>query len=153
MEKKTKILIGAAVFIVIVIIVVFMARGGSNSTANNAAANTTANEEYVSVQSDGSKVNTSPELAQAKTIDGITISNIHLTEAGGMSRILADLSNSTGSRQGGFPVKITIQNKAGESIQEITGYIDTLDAGATGQLNTAVTVDVANAYNFTVEKK
>ena len=41
----------------------------------------------------------------------------------------------------------------GNKLLSLTGVIDTVKPGETVQLNASVTADIANAYDFTVEKK
>jgi len=110
-------------------------------------------EEFVEVQADGTKVNTSNQLSKTKTIDGLEISNIRLTEKGNVSQILADVKNPTSSVKGDFPIDIKILDKTGKEIAKIGGYIDKVQPGATAELNASATVDFANAYDFEVSKK
>lgn len=154
MKRKELIIVIGIVLVLLLVIII--TRKGNNRNEQNEPKNTIVqnnNEEYVVIQEDGSKKNTSEKLAQTKTIEGITISNIRLTESGGMSKILADLKNETNKKAGGYPVTIMILNKNGETVQEVTGYIDEIEAGKSAQLNAAATVDFANAYDFTIEKK
>ena len=109
-------------------------------------------EEFVEVQEDGSKVNTSEELKKTKTIDGLEISNIRLVENNNVSQIVADITNPTNETLGDFPVDIIVRDKEGNEITTIGGYIDKVKPGETAQLNASATSDFANAYDFEVVK-
>ena len=109
-------------------------------------------EEFVEVQEDGSKVNTSEELKKTKTIDGLEISNIRLVENNNVSQVVADVTNPTNGTLGDFPVEIIVKDKEGNEITRIGGYIDRVNAGETVQLNASATSDFANAYDFEVVK-
>ena len=109
-------------------------------------------EEFVEVQEDGSKVNTSEELKKTKTIDGLEISNIRLVENNNVSQVVADVTNPTNGTLGDFPVEIIVKDKEGNEITRIGGYIDRVNAGETAQLNASATSDFANAYDFEIVK-
>ena len=109
-------------------------------------------EEFVEVQEDGSKVNTSEELKKTKTIDGLEISNIRLVENNNVSQIVADITNPTNETRGDFPVDIIVRDKEGNKITTIGGYVDKVNPGKTAQLNASATSDFANAYNFEIVK-
>lgn len=110
-------------------------------------------EEYVEVKTDGTKVNTSKELSKVKKVDGLEISNIQLIENGNLSRITADVKNTTKNTLGDCDISIIMLDKSGEEMATIGGYIDKVEAGATVKLDAAVTVDVANAYDFKIIKQ
>ena len=110
-------------------------------------------EEFVEVQEDGSKVNTSKELSKTKKIDGLEISNIRLVEKNNVSQVVADVKNPTNKTLGDFPIDIIAIDKNGNEIVRIGGYVDRVSAGETVQLNASATVDFANAYDFKVEKE
>ena len=57
-----------------------------------------------------------------------------------------------GSHSHTYEVKITLIDKERKELVTIAGYIDKVEAGDTVELNTSVTVDVANAYDFKISK-
>lgn len=161
-DKGAIIICAVAIILIIVLLVV---KGGNknpvDNTQNNVNQNTVSNvtnnnsvtEEFVEKQENGSKVNTSEQLKKTKTIDGLEISNIRLVENAGLSQIVADVKNPTSTTKGDFDIVITAVDKNGNKIAELSGFIDKVAAGKTVQLNASVTTDIANAYDFTVEKK
>ena len=110
-------------------------------------------EEYVQVLDDGTKLNVSEELKEAKKIDGLEITNIQLTQKGGQTVLLADVTNPTAQEVGATGIYIIILDRKGNEIGKIPGVISPLKVGETKQLNVGVTDDYANAYDFKVEKQ
>jgi len=110
-------------------------------------------EEFVQVLEDGTKVNISNKLKEEKTINGLTIGNIQLTEQNGQSVLLADVSNKTAQDSEMFLINIILIDKTGKEIATIPGIVAPVKAGGTQQLNAGITEDYANAYDFRVEKR
>lgn len=151
--KDKKVLIYILV-VILVIIILLIIKTNSNKGGNIVDEQKIAkDEEFVEVKSDGTKVNTSNKLAESKVIDGLEVSNIRLTGKNNISKILATVKNPSNEPKGGYAVKITLLNKQGETIKEIEAYIDKVSAGDTVTLNTAATVDFANAYDFKITRK
>ena len=149
-EEKKLILI-LVIITVIVGIIAFFAMGGKDEN-NNSTQTKQENvaEEYVQKLEDGSKLNVSEELRKTKTLDGLEFTNIQLKEIGGITTLLADVENKTGSTVDSKKVKVTVVDKSGKTITEILGIIDKLESGEKTQLNIGVTADVSNAYNFEI---
>ena len=102
---------------------------------------------------DGSKLNVSDELRKTKNVEGLEISNIQLKEIGGITTLLADVENKTGKATERKMVKIDILDNSGNVITDVQGVMDPMKAGEKVQLNTAVSADVANAYDFRINGK
>ena len=110
-------------------------------------------DEYIKILEEGKKQNNSTKLKETKKIEKLEISNIQLTYAMGQSVILADVVNTSDEKTELMKVKIIFLDKLGNKLTEINGgIIDTLQPGASTQLNMAITTDCANAYDFTIEK-
>ena len=109
-------------------------------------------EEFVEEKLDGTKVNTSSELSKTKTIDGLEINNIRLIGSGNASQLIADVKNPTDKTLGDFEVKIVLIDKEGKELVTVGGYIDKVEPSETIELNSSVTVDVTNAYDFKISK-
>ena len=67
-----------------------------------------------------------------------------------MTTLLADVINNTGSKTEVQTVDITLLDNDGQELTTVTGIISELEAGATTQLNIAMTSDYINAYDFKV---
>ena len=158
MKLKEILIVGG---IALILLAVIMVAGNKNKEKEGEAGGQTPVaqvqenkvEEFVEVKSDGTKVNTSNQLAKTKTVEGLEISNIQLTENGNLSKITANVKNPTSQTKGDFAVKITILDKNGKEMATIGGYIDKVNPGETVKLSASATVDFANAYDFKVTKK
>ena len=110
-------------------------------------------EEFVQVLEDGTKLNISNKLKEEKTIKGLKIGNIQLTEQNGQSVLLADVRNDGTQDVEMFLINIILVDKTGKEIATIPGIVSPVKAGATVQLNAGITEDYANAYDFKVEQR
>lgn len=158
-DKKWWIFIGIMIITIIVLLVVFKPTeekkndNTNNSTATNEVTIDEGNNKYVEVQEDGTRLNKSEELLKTKTIDGIEISNIKVSEKDNFTEILADAKNTTDKEVEGFWVDLIFYGDNQIMIAVISVYIPQMDAKGSATLNTNVTGDYANAYTFTINKK
>ena len=151
MKKNEKKMILALIVVGIIIIgvVLIIKNSGNSSKPSNES-----DEEFVQVLEDGTKMNVSNKLKEAKNLDGLTIQNIELTEKEGQSRLLADVTNnSTVDVTEPFFINIILLDKAGNTIDTVTGIVTPVKVGETKKLSAGITEDYANAYDFKVEKK
>ena len=152
MKKKEKrgllILILVAIAIITTLAIITNRKEkevNSDSTEENKVV-----EEFVQVLEDGTKLNTSTKLSETKTVDGLKIGNIQLTMQNGQSVLLADAENDTGKDIDIMLLDIILLDKNGNELTTIAGIIGNLKAGEKQQLNSSVTSDYANAYDFKV---
>lgn len=141
--------------IIVVIIVVLKLRGTNNDKeegARGANEENTSTVEYVE-EIDGVKINKSTKLNEAKDVNGLRITNIQLTSESGMTNLLADVTNNTGTKTEVKTVEITLLDEEGKELTTVTGILDELEAGETTQLNIAMTSNYINAYDFIVNVK
>lgn len=155
-DKKWWIFIGIVLLIIIILLIYKGSTKTKNQddTSNNGTeiSNQTENE-FVKIEEDGTKVNTSNKLSEVKTIEGLEISNIRLTEKGNVTQILANVKNTTNTDVDGFKTTMTFYDKNGEIIVILGGHIPTVKANGTATLNTNSTGDFSNAYDFKVERE
>lgn len=151
-EKRGLLLLIVVAIIIIVVISVTRKDKEVVDVQQNPTENKVV-EEFVDVLQDGTKLNNSETLSKTKKLDGLEISNIQLTYNNGISTLLADVKNTTKSTIDSYELYIVIYDKANNVIAKVPGIIDTIEPGQTAQLNTSVTADYANAYDFSVEKK
>lgn len=152
MKEKEKrgllILILVAIAIITTLAIITNRKGkevNSDSTEENKVV-----EEFVQVLEDGTKLNTSTKLSETKTVDGLKIGNIQLTMKNGQSVLLADAENDTGKDIDIMLLDIILLDKNGNELTTIAGIVGDLKAGEKQQLNSSVTSDYANAYDFRV---
>ena len=110
-------------------------------------------ESYVEEIETGLKINKSTKLNEAKEVQGLKITNIQLSTKDGMTTLLADVINNSGTKTSLKTVEITLIDKEGNELTKVTGIIDSLDVGESKQLNIGMTSDYVNAYDFKVEIK
>lgn len=152
MKEKEKrgllILILVAIAIITTLAIITNRKGkevNSDSTEENKVV-----EEFVQVLEDGTKLNTSTKLSETKIVDGLKIGNIQLTMQNGQSVLLADAENDTGKDIDIMLLDIILLDKNGNELTTIAGIVGDLKAGEKQQLNSSVTSDYANAYDFRV---
>lgn len=158
MSKKEKIIIGILVGITLIVIFIAMTRKQENKeelAQDSKSQNQTTVEqaEFVDILQDGTKLNKSDKLKETKILEGMEISNFQLTEKENVTVLLATITNTSNTTQGGYPVEIKVMDKQGNEITTVSAYIGTLEPGKTTQLNTSKTFDYANAYDLSITKK
>ena len=147
-KSKRMLLIAIILVFLIICIIFFTQRNNENNISNTNQNETT--QGYVEEIEPGVKINKSTKLNEAKDVNGILITNIQLTTESGMTTLLADVTNNTGSKTEVQTVDITLLDNNGQELTTVTGIISELEAGATTQLNIAMTSDYINAYDFKV---
>ena len=150
MKSNEKILIiGLLVVLVIVILISIIV----NKNKDEIEKNNIIDEEFVEILDDGTKLNTSNRLKEAKMIDGMEITDFQLTESNNVTLLLGTITNKSDEVKGDYPVSIKILDKQGNEIITVGGYIGELQPGQSTQLNCSATFDYANAYDFEITKK
>ena len=109
-------------------------------------------EENVQILTDGTKLNVSEKLNENKNLDNLEIQNIQLTYRNGVTNILADVVNNGSSDFENTKIDITLLDKEGNTVYKIRGIIEETPVGETSKLNTSITADFVNAYDFTITK-
>lgn len=137
---------------IILIIVMLVVKGGDKAPDNSGTQNKLT-EEFVTINENGEKENTSTQLKKTKTVAGLELTNIRLKEVGGITRLLADATNTTNSTIEELNIIVTAVDKNGNTLAEFEASVYSLSPGATTTLNAGITADVANAYDFTVRLK
>lgn len=147
---RITLILGAIGVVLVAILIWSMVRNNSKKEELGSNVNQNVKEEFVQNLSDGSKLNVSEQLQKTKKVDGLEFTNIQLREVGGITTLLADVTNTNKSTVARKIVTIDILDKTGNKITSSRAVIEDLAAGAKYQLNASVTADVANAYDFRV---
>lgn len=124
----------------------------TNEYENNQEVNDVI-EKYVKELDDGTKLNISNKLNETKRLEGLEISNIQFTYKNGMSIVLADVENTTNQDISLTPINLKLYDEQGNVLESLDGLISEVKAGERTQLNIGVSNDLANAYDFTIEKR
>ena len=147
-SEKKMILILVIVSILIIGVIWLVTRPKKEKIVENEVV-----EEFVQVLDDGTKLNISSKLQEEKTINGLKIGNIQLTEKNGQLVLLADVTNPTEKDSEIFLIDIILYDKTGKEIATVPGIVSPIKAGGKTQLNAGITEKYANAYDFKVVKK
>ena len=110
-------------------------------------------EKYVKILEDGSKLNISEKLKTEKKLENIVIKDIQLMYKDGVTNILANVENTGSTKLEATKLEITLLDDKGETVYKMQGLIEETEAGATSKLNSSITADFANVYDFVVSKK
>lgn len=156
MKKNEKIFIGILVTITIIAIVICIAvtKNKNNNDNTTDEGEEALEEKFVQMVDEATKLNISSKLNEAKTVNGIEIKNIQLTYRNGMTVLLADVTNNSGKDLTDVTdVDITLLGENNEEIITAGALISPTKAGETTQLNTSITMDYVNAYDFKVTIK
>ena len=160
-KKKGAILALVLVLLIIAVIIFAVIRSNSGDDDTEVSDSNTSTDseetedagEYATYLSDGTKINTSSKLNETKTLGGLEITDIQLTESDNATQLLATVTNTSDETDGGYVAIITLLDEDGETLVELRAYIPELEAGEDTQLNTSAGFDYANAYDFTIEKQ
>lgn len=154
-QKRLLLLLLLLIAIVAVVTIIIVATNGKNN--NNEVASLNGNEEplgeYEQKLEDGTKLNVSSKLNETKEVAGMQVGNIQLTNRNGITTLLADVTNNTGSDKGETLLTVKLLDAEGNELVSLDGIIEALQNGASAQLNMGVTADYANAYDFSIEVK
>ena len=149
-KNKKILIIGIIAIIIVVLVIILVQRNKENSKESNTAGENVV-ENYVEEIDSGVKLNKSNKLNEAKEVEGLTIANIQLTLDSGITTLLADVTNNSGSRTNAKTVQITLLDYEGNELTTVPGIIKELEVGETTQLNISLTSDYVNAYDFRVK--
>lgn len=151
-KKGLIILLVVAVLAIGVIFLVTRPKTEKNEEVSTKPENKVV-EEFVQTLDDGTKLNTSTKLNETKTVNGLKIGNIQLTNKNNQSLLLADVENTSGKDTPVTLIDIVLTDKNGNELGKVSGIIGDLKAGAKTQFTTSTQKDYANAYDFTIKVK
>lgn len=151
-NEKKRILILAILLVIALIIFFIMTRRKENNTNENDTTNVTENQQqFYEELEDGTKLNTSTKLKEAKNVEGLEIRNIQLTNKDNQTILLAEVENKSRQEDKETLIDVTILDKESNEIGTIGGMIAPLKKGEKTQLNISAMIDYANAYDFQVK--
>ena len=144
--KKKIVIIGAIAIIIVVIAIATAIFINKKDTTEDEPVESSPIKEL----EDGTKLNTRTTLNEAKSVNGLLISNIQLTEKDGMTTLLANVTNKTETRTEFKRLKIIFLDENGNEISSATAFLNPLESGESTQLNASATSNYINAYDFKV---
>lgn len=143
MTKNDKV----KIVLIIIIIAIIAGLIGIIIYVNN--LNNKNDETYV-VKEDGTIVNTSENVLQKKTVNGIEIDNINVIEKDGVTEITGELKNVSGKRVEGFYVMIDLIDKNGQVLVGLGSYIQPVDKDGTGTFDAVTTGSYADIADMKI---
>lgn len=155
-KKEIVLIVGLLVLLLVVILIV---KPNKNKTENKNESNDIVitdeveEEKYVQVLNDGTKLNTSDTLQKDKVVDGLSFTNIQLTNNNGQTVLLADVTNTTNKKSALTLVDVIILDEKGNELGKVGGIVSPLEPSETKQFNSSMTIDYSNAYDFKIVKK
>lgn len=156
MKKKEKRMI--AILVAITVVVIMIAIWMTNlkepkEEVKRQEVKVESTGENVELLEDGTRLNTSNKLKETKKINGMEISNFQLTEKDNVTLLLGTVTNTSSTKQGGYPVNVKIVDEQGNEIITVGAYLGELEPGESTQFNTSATFDCVNAYDFSISEK
>lgn len=160
-NKKALLIVVIAIVVIVVAVLIFK---NSNkrvikTATNEIDMNNTENVEII----DGKKVNNSESIKNRKNIESIgSIENLEelrsltckiteLSATSKESKVIMEVTNESNKDFEGKEVTITFYEKEGRIFGELKSYIGKIKAGERIQLEVTTTLDVTNAYDYSVE--
>lgn len=153
MNKKEMIIVGVIILIFLIVIGTLLISRKNKSENNSNNQQEAIENEFTQNLSDGTKLNTSTKLKEAKMMDNIEVKNAQLTNKNEKSVFLAEVTNKGDDKTEVTLISIMLYDKEGKEIAKIPGIIASLKPGETKQLNTTLQEDYTNAYDYKIVKK
>lgn len=145
------ILIGIGVIILVAVIIVLVARNSNKrvikTATNEIDMNNTENVEII----DGKKVNNSEEIKMKKNVEDLTCKITELSATSSKAKVVMEVTNNSNEEFAGKEVTIVFYEKEGRVYGQLKSYIGKIGAGEKIQVEVTTTLDVTNAYDYTVE--
>ena len=142
--------INVGTLVIITILVIIIASLITSRYQKQEISEPEKEESYIQENEDGIKVNKSSKLNEAKLVNGLLISNIQLTEKGGMTTLLADVTNKSEQKTNFKKLKIILLDENENEIATMVAFVNGIEVGETTQLNASTTSNYIKTYDFKV---
>ncbi len=139
MNKKTSRLIIIALIVIAIIFVIVKITSPKEDEDKQ--------ESYISRQSNGTIVNTSPKLAAKKEYKGLEFTNIKFALSESVTNLTATVKNTTSKAMETQIIDINVLDKDGTVMTTFVGQINGLEPGEETTINSGIAADYAGAYN------
>lgn len=136
------------IIILLIIAVLIFACIKLFSSNNNNESKSGENSVY---SENGEKLNTSNALKKSKKVDDYTIDNISLGFLDNVTTMKATVTNNSSDKKENVQFEITLLDKDNNKIETLIGYISSIDAKGSQNLNVSVEGDYIDAYDFDVK--
>lgn len=151
MKPNEKKMILILLIITLIVFVIFMATRKKEGNDEINQSETIKDSEYVTINEDGSKQNTSSKLQESKQLGDYSITDINVTSNNNNLTVRANITNNTGKVASEFAFKIIVLNKAGEQVGTLGAYVGNMKNGETKIINASTTMDINEVYDLKFE--
>lgn len=148
-KEKRRIVILVGITIVVIIIAILTNKNKKDEKAKNEVVE----ENSTIVLEDETILNESKKLKENKKFEGMEISNIQLTETEEETVLITTVTNTSQTKQGGYPVKIKMIDEHGKEIKNMAAYIGEIQPGKSIKMSTSAIFDSRNVYDFIITKE
>lgn len=112
-------------------------------------------EKYITHDEDGNRVNTSEKMKEAVTVDGekdLEVQGIDISSKDNKTIITGTIKNNGTRVLGDEIYNLSLKDDTGVEILSVGIYVDEVMTGEIIPFQTYATIDLANAYSYTVSK-
>ena len=94
-------------------------------------------------------VNTNKDVIKDQEVDGLKMTNTSLIYENGISTLITEVSNNTGTDYHSNDFNITVKDKDGNVMSNLKGYVGgTIPNRETRTINTSSDLDLSKAYSI-----
>ena len=151
MKTNEKKMILILLIITLIVFVIFMTNRKKEGNDEINQSETIQDSEYVEVNEDGTKQNTSSKLQESKQLGDYSITDINVTSNNNNLTVRANITNNTGKVAPEFAFKIIVLNEAGEQVGTLGAYVGTMKNGETKMINASTSMDINEVYDLRFE--
>ena len=149
MRKNSKRLTIILIVITIIVVVLLIITDNKNKSIDQSEKEI-QKEEFIDILDDGTKLNTSDQLQKMRTLEGLDIMELQLTEKDNQTVLIGIITNNLTTQLGGYLADITLLDKQGNEMTTTQTYIPPLTSGQSTKLKVTIESDYANAYDVTI---
>jgi hypothetical protein len=144
-KKSTLIILGVILVIIVISVIVSI-----NKKNNNTAQQTNTAKENFVVAADGTKTNTSEEVAKDKQVGDVLLEKSKIVFENGTSKLTSKVTNN-GIAKDNLRFKVKFLANDGSIITESVGFVGKIKANEVKQIDSYITLDISNAKNIVYE--
>ncbi len=138
------------VVIVAIVIFIIIAVNQNNVNPQNGTGNTNGEDTNFTETGDGTKVNTSEDVAEDKQVGGVLIEQSKIVYANGTSKLTSKVTNDATDKDN-LRFKVTFIANDGSVMAEAVGFVGNIKASETKYIDSYITIDTSNSKSIKYE--
>jgi len=147
-QNRNRLLVFGVIVVVIIVVVIAMINKGNSGNLNTEATN---NVETNYVEStDGTKVNTSEQVAEVKEVENVLLEQSKIVFNNGTSLLTSKVTND-GIAKENLKFKVKFMANDGSVIAESVGFVGKIKANEIKYIDSYITLDISNSKNVIYE--